>query len=67
MRAATSVGARMATATETSDLELPAGSVVLVVHSLDALPDGTPLQFSLSRFRADRVEFDIEHPSLDAG
>jgi len=64
MRAATTVGARHATAAEAADLGLPAGSVVLVTRSLDTLPDGTPLQVGLTRFVADRVELDIGHADL---
>jgi GntR family transcriptional regulator, phosphonate transport system regulatory protein len=67
VRAATTVGARHATAAEAADLGLPAGSVVLVTRSLDSLPDGTPLQVGITRFVADRVELDIGHaaPELD--
>ena len=64
MRAATTVGARHATAAEAADLALPAGSVVLVTRSLDTLPDGTPLQIGITRFVADRVELDIGHADL---
>jgi len=65
MRAATSVGARHATAAEAADLGLPAGSVVLVTRSLDTLPDGTPLQVGITRFVADHVELDIGHADLE--
>jgi GntR family transcriptional regulator, phosphonate transport system regulatory protein len=65
VRAATTVSARHATVAETADLGLPAGSVVLVTRSLDALTDGTPLQVGITRFVADRVELDIGHPDLE--
>jgi GntR family transcriptional regulator, phosphonate transport system regulatory protein len=65
MRAATSVGARHATAAEAADLELSAGSVVLVTRSLDVLSDGTPLQVGIARFVAGRVELDIGHADLE--
>ena len=65
MRAATSVGARHATAAEAADLELPVGSVVLVTRSLDVLADGTPLQVGYARFVAGRVELDIGHADLE--
>ncbi len=65
VRAATTVGARHATAAEASDLGLPAGAVVLVTRSLDTLTDGTPLQVGLTRYDADRVELDIGHSDLD--
>jgi GntR family transcriptional regulator, phosphonate transport system regulatory protein len=65
VRAATTVGARPATAAEAADLGLPAGSVVLVTRSLDTRTDGTPLQVGLTRFVADRVELDIGHVDLE--
>jgi GntR family transcriptional regulator, phosphonate transport system regulatory protein len=65
LRAATTVGARHATAAEAADLRLPAGSVVLVTRSLDTLTDGTPLQVGITRFAADRVELDIGHADLE--
>ena len=65
VRAATSVGARHATAAEAADLGLAAGSVVLITRSLDILTDGTPLQIGATRFVADRVELDIGHADLE--
>jgi GntR family phosphonate transport system transcriptional regulator len=65
LRAATTVGARPATAAEAADLGLPPGSVVLVTRSLDTLTDGTPLQVGITRFAADRVELDIGHADLE--
>ncbi|GAA4163648.1 phosphonate metabolism transcriptional regulator PhnF [Gryllotalpicola daejeonensis] len=61
VRSSTTVGARHATAAESEDLELPPGAVLLVVRSLDTLPDGTPLSFGSTRFPATRVELDVEH------
>jgi GntR family transcriptional regulator, phosphonate transport system regulatory protein len=65
VRAATTVGARHATAAEAADLELPPGSVVLVTRSLDTLIDGTPLQVGATRFAAERVELDVAHADFD--
>ena len=65
VRAATTVGARHATAAEAADLGLSAGSVVLVTRSLDTLTDGTPLQIGTTSFVADRVELDIGHADLE--
>lgn len=65
VRAATTVGARHATAAEAADLGLSAGSVVLVTRSLDTLTDGTPLQIGSTSFVADRVELDIGHADLE--
>jgi GntR family phosphonate transport system transcriptional regulator len=50
---------------DAADLGLPAGSVVLVTRSLDTLTDGTPLQIGITRFVADRVEFDVAHADLE--
>ncbi|WP_136610670.1 phosphonate metabolism transcriptional regulator PhnF [Sinomonas albida] len=61
VRVSTTVGGRHATAEEAAELLLPAGSVVLVVRALDALPGGTPLQLGITRFAASRVELDVEH------
>jgi len=60
VRASTAITARHATASETADLELEPGGIVLVARALDALPDGTPLQYALTRFSASRVVLDIE-------
>ena len=65
VRAATTVAARHATATEAAALGLSAGSVVLVTRSLDTLTDGTPLQIGVTSFVADRVELDIGHADLE--
>lgn len=62
VRASTVVAARHATASEASLLGLAPGAIVLVTESLDALPDGTPLQYGITRFAAQRVRLDIEHP-----
>jgi GntR family transcriptional regulator, phosphonate transport system regulatory protein len=64
VRAATTVGARHATAAEAADLGLAVGSVVLVTRSLDTLTDGTPLQIGITRFVADRIELDVAHADL---
>ncbi|SDI20770.1 transcriptional regulator, GntR family [Arthrobacter subterraneus] len=65
VRTSTSVGARHATALEASLLSLGPGAIVLVTEALDSLPDGTPLQYLVSRFAAQRVRLDIEHPRID--
>lgn len=64
VRAATTVSGRHATAEEAKLLRLSPGAVVLVVRGLDTLPDGTPLQRSITRFAAARVELDIEHARI---
>lgn len=61
VRVSTVVAARHATATEAGLLGLEPGGIVLVTEALDALPDGTPLQYQVSRFAAQRVRLNIEH------
>lgn len=61
LRASTSISARHATTAESADLELEPGAVVLVARSVDVLPDGTPIQFGITRFAAQRVVLDIDH------
>lgn len=63
IRASTVITARVATPQESEDLELPAGAIVLVVRALNTLPDGTPLLYNDTRFPADRIELDVDHPS----
>ena len=60
VRTWSAVSARTATTEEAQDLNIPAGSIVLVVRSLNSLTDGRPLQYSNTRFRADQVELDID-------
>ncbi|MGO3192029.1 MAG: phosphonate metabolism transcriptional regulator PhnF [Microbacterium sp.] len=66
VRVSTLVSARHATASESALLGLDAGAIVLVTESLDAFPDGTPLQHLVTRFAAQRVRLDIEHPDPTA-
>jgi GntR family phosphonate transport system transcriptional regulator len=65
IRASTVIGARHATTLEAKLLALRPGAIVLVTEALDTLPDGTPLQHLVTRFAAQRVRLDIEHPSTD--
>lgn len=62
VRSSTVISARHATASEVDLLALRPGAIVLVAKALDTLPDGTPLQHLVSRFPAQRVGLDIEHP-----
>lgn len=66
VRVSTVVSARHATAAESELLSLDPGAIVLVTESLDCLPDGTPLQHLVTRFAAQRVRLDIEHPDPTA-
>lgn len=65
VRTSTVIGARHATTAEATLLSLGPGAIVLVAEALDSLPDGTPLQYLVSRFAAQRVRLDIEHPPAD--
>lgn len=58
-RAWTRVEARHADPQETLDLKLSAGAVVIVATSLNVDRGGSPIQFSVSRFPADRVQVTI--------
>jgi GntR family phosphonate transport system transcriptional regulator len=64
VRSSTTVGARHATAAESEDLGLDPGAVLLVVHAVDTLPDGSPLSFAATRFVASRVQLNVEHGGL---
>lgn len=59
-RASTAVEARHADGQELRDLGLSAGAVVIVTRALNVDADGTPVQYSLTRFPADRVELVLE-------
>lgn len=65
VRASTVISARHATASEAAVLALGPGAIVLVAAALDTFPDGTPLQHVVTRFAAQRVRLDIEHPRAD--
>jgi len=43
------------------DLGLSAGAILLVTRSLNADASGVPIQYAVSRFPADRVQFTIEN------
>lgn len=61
VRVSTEITASHADGAEMEDLGLSAGAIVLVTHSLNADPDGIPVQYAVSRFPADRVQFTIEN------
>jgi GntR family phosphonate transport system transcriptional regulator len=67
VRTSTTVSARHADMDEVKSLALPAGSVVLVVNSIDSLVSGQALQVGITRFAADRVELalhaDTDYPT----
>lgn len=57
----TRIEARHAGPSDIADLKLAPGSAVLVTRALNADTQGTPIQYSVTRFAADRVELSIEH------
>jgi len=59
-RASTAVEARHADSLELHDLGLSAGAIVIVTRALNVDADAIPLQYSLTRFPADRVELVLE-------
>lgn len=60
-RERTKVSARLADKRERGLLDLPEMGVVLVTETLSKDAQGTPIQFALARFAAERVEFDVPH------
>lgn len=60
VRVSTVISARHADADDLADLELSPGAILLVTHALNADMDGIPVQYAVSRFSADTVEFTVE-------
>jgi GntR family phosphonate transport system transcriptional regulator len=63
VRCATTVTARLADGEDLTTLRLSPGAVVLVTEAVNADMAGNPIQYSLTRFSADRVELRIEQPA----
>ncbi|MFK0385317.1 phosphonate metabolism transcriptional regulator PhnF [Rhizobium sp. RM] len=61
IRATTVISATHADTGDLSDLELSPGAIVLVTQALNTDMDGTPVQYAISRFSADSVEFTIDN------
>ncbi|MEZ2130177.1 MULTISPECIES: phosphonate metabolism transcriptional regulator PhnF [unclassified Sinorhizobium] len=61
VRATTEITAAHADAGDLADLELTPGAIVLITRSMNTDLDGVPVQYSISRFAADRVQFTIEN------
>jgi GntR family phosphonate transport system transcriptional regulator len=61
VRVATEITAVHADNDDLSSLELSPGAIVLVTRALNADPDGVPVQYAVSRFPADAVQFTIEN------
>lgn len=61
VRTWTRIEARQASNEDMTDLNLAPGAVVLVTTSLNASLSGIPVQYSITRFAAERVELRIDH------
>lgn len=61
LRVSTEITASHADAGDLADLALSPGAIVLVTTALNADPAGVPIQYSVSRFPADTVQFTIEN------
>jgi len=61
VRASTEITAVHADSDDLSSLELSPGAIVLVTRALNTDPDGVPVQYAVSRFSADAVQFTIEN------
>ncbi|PRD44903.1 phosphonate metabolism transcriptional regulator PhnF [Phyllobacterium phragmitis] len=59
-RASTRVEARHADEADTRELKLAPGAIVIITHALNTDLGGAPIQYSMTRFAADRVELVIE-------
>lgn len=65
VRIATRIEAFHADADDRRSLGLSPGAIVLVTHAVNADLSGMPFQHSITRFAADRVSLEIEHPRPD--
>jgi len=61
VRVSTEITAIHADNDDLSSLELSPGAIVLITRALNADPDGIPVQYAVSRFPADAVQFTIEN------
>ncbi len=61
VRRSTTIEARTASNQDIDDLRLSAGAVVLVTRAINTDIEGRPLQYSLTRFSADRVSLQIDY------
>lgn len=61
VRATTEITASHADAGDIADLELTPGAILLITKAMNTDLDGVPVQYSITRFAADRVQFTIEN------
>ena len=58
-RASTAIEARHADEADTRELQLAPGAIVIVTRAVNVDPAGEPIQYSVTRFAADRVEIQV--------
>jgi GntR family phosphonate transport system transcriptional regulator len=61
LRVSTEVTATHADGADLTDLQLSPGAIILVARALNTDPDGVPVQYAVTRFPADMVQFTIEN------
>lgn len=61
LRRSTHIEATHANDQDAVDLQLSPGAIVIVARAVNILTDGTPLQYSRTRFASDRVELRVEY------
>ncbi len=61
VRATTQITAAHADAADLAALELTPGAIVLITKAVNTDLEGVPVQYAISRFSADRVQFTIEN------
>ncbi len=61
LRKSTVISARHAGPEDLRILKLSPGAIVVTARAVNVDTDGKPIQYSLSRFSADRMEFSIEN------
>lgn len=61
LRATTEISATHAEPDDVAELALTPGAIVLVTRALNTDMDGVPMQYAVTRFPADRVEFTVNN------
>lgn len=59
LRLSTEVVARHALAEEALELSLSPGAILIETHAINGIPGGKPIQFSKTRFPADRIKLSV--------
>ncbi len=61
LREVTEISAVHAEPDDVAHLELTPGAIVLVTRAVNTDPEGRPIQYAITRFPADRVQFTIRN------